>query len=203
MLSADMLAQLRVLLDEAAEQFWLDTECYAALSDGQREYASTILSQYKAKVLINPSESIPEVLRPLYKPVSSTTSASYIVLPSDFLYDVSLYLGGTYSRPLLKRELSRTIPAEQANSLLGASGYYYSITNSQINLEIPTPSNLSYIFNYLQKPVDINQDVNPTLPDFTHYTIVIYAFAELLKKSSRLPEALQQYQIFLQQIKYL
>ena len=38
MLSADMLAQLRVLLDEAAEQFWLDTECYAALSDGQREW---------------------------------------------------------------------------------------------------------------------------------------------------------------------
>ena len=201
--SAGLLAQLRTLLDETAEQFWLDSECFAALSDGQREYASTVLSQYKAKVLVNPSESIPEILRPLYKPVSSTTSTSYIALPSDFLYDVSLYLGGTYSRPLLKRELSRTIPAEQANSLLGASGYYYSINNSQINLEIPTPSNLSYAFNYLQKPVDIAQGTNPVLPDFTHYAIIIYAFAELLKKSQRLQEALVQYQQFIQLVKYL
>ena len=200
MTAPGMLAELRRNLDESNEQFWLDSECFAALSDGQREYASTILSQYKAKVLINPSESIPEVLRTLYKILSSTTSTSYIALPNDFLYDVSLLLG---SQPLLKRELSRTIPAEQANSLLGASGYYYSI-DSQINLEITTPSSpVSFIFNYLQKPTDITQDVNPILPDFTHYPIVIYAYAELLKKSQRLQEALQQYQIFLQLIKYL
>lgn len=201
MTAPNMLVQLRTLLDEANEQFWLDSECFAALSDGQREYASTILSQYKAKVLINPSESIPEVLRTLYKILSSTTSTSYIALPSDFLYDVSLLLG---SQPLLKRELSRTIPAEQANSLLGASGYYYSISNSQINLEITTPSSpVSFIFNYLQKPTDITQDVNPILPDFTHYPIVIYAYAELLKKSQRLQEALVQYQQFIQLVKYL
>jgi hypothetical protein len=196
----ELYERLATLLDESTSQYFTDDERWAALTDGQQEYASTILTQYKARVLINPSESIPEVLRTLYKSLASSTSNSYIALPNDFLYDVSLLLGDQF---LLKRELSRIIPAEQANSLLGASGYYYSIS-SLINLEITTPSSpVSFIFNYLQKPTDITQDVNPILPDFTHYPIVIYAYAELLKKSQRLQEALVQYQQFLQLIKYL
>lgn len=205
--TVELLATLRTLLDESVEGFWKDgLDCYPALTDGQNEYTAIILAQYKAKVLINPSESIPEVLRPLYKTVSATTNASDFPLPTDFLYDISVQLGSPYSRPLLKRELSRTIPFDQANTYSGTQGYYYSIINDKVNLEIPTPTNpggLSYTLEHFIKPTKIDSNTNPILPEFTHLAIVIYAFAQLLKKAQRGQEALGQYQEFLSLIKYL
>jgi len=37
MTTANLLSRLRTLLDEASAGFWTDVECYAALSDGQKE----------------------------------------------------------------------------------------------------------------------------------------------------------------------
>jgi hypothetical protein len=204
--STEIYERLSTLLDESTAQYFTNDERWAALTDGQQEYTSIVLAQYKAKSIINPGESIPEILRALYVGVSSTTGDSFIANPSDFLYDISLSLGAPYSRPLLKRPLSRTIPFEKANSYSGTSGYYYSITASQILLEIPQPTNpggLAYTLEYLKKPTKIDANTNPILPEYTHFAIVIFAFAQLLKKSARIQEALTQYQEFIQQIKYL
>jgi hypothetical protein len=204
--NTELYERLATLIDESTAQYFTDNERWAALTDGQQEYVSIILSQYKAKVLINPSEPIPEILRALYVTVISTTGDSFIALPQNFLYDISLVLGSPYSRPLLKRELSRTIPFDKANSYSGASGYYYSITASQILLEIPQPINpggLAYTLEYLEKPTKINSNIDPILPEYTHYPIVLFAYAQLLKKSARIQEALYQYQEFIQSIKYL
>lgn len=207
MTTVELLTTLRTLLDESIEGFWKDgLDCYPVLTDGQQEYTAIILAQYKAKVLINPSEPIPEVLRPLYKKVDSTTNTSYFSLPTDFLYDISLHLGSPYSRPFLKRDLSRAIPFEQANSYLGTQGYYYSIVNDRVNLEIPTPTNpggQSYTLEHFIKPTIIDSNTNPILPEYTHLAIVIYAYAQLLKKAQRTQEAMAQYQEFLSLIKYI
>lgn len=206
MTAQQMYERLATLLDESTAQYFTEDERWAALTDGQQEYAAIILAQYKAKVILNPSESIPEILRALYLSVSATTGDSFIALPQNFLYDISLVLGSPYSRPLLKRELSRTIPFDKANSYSGASGYYYSITASQILIEIPQPTNpggLAYTLEYLQKPTNIDSNTNPILPDYTHYAIVVFAFAQLLKKSARIQEALVQYQEFIQSIRYV
>ena len=202
----ELYERLATLFDESTAQYFTEDERWAALTSGQQEYAAIILAQYKAKSAINPSESIPEILRALYLSVSSTTGDSFIALPANFLYDISLSLGGAYNRPLLKRPLSRTIPFEKKNSYSGTSGYYYSITASQINMEIPQPTNpggLAYTLEYLQKPTKIDSNTNPILPDYTHFAIAIFAFAQLLKKSARIQEALYQYQEFIQSIKYL
>jgi hypothetical protein len=207
MTATEMLVRLRTLFDERLSQFWDDElDCYPALTDGQNEYISLTLAQYKAKLSINSLEPLPETLRVLYVKKDASITTTSITLPTDFLYDISLSLGSPYLRPLLKRELSRAYPFEKANSLLGATGYYYSIINDKINLEIPTPTNpsgVSYGLEYLKVPAKIDSNTNPIAPSFAHQTIVIFAFAQLLKKAGRTDEAQNQYKEFLSLYKYL
>jgi hypothetical protein len=207
MTAAEILVKLRTLLDERLAQFWDDSlDCYPSLTDGQNEYITLALAQYKAKLLINPLEPLPETLRVLYVKESSNVTTTSITLPTDFLYDISLSLGLPYSRPLLKREVSRAYPFEKANSLLGATGYYYSVINDKINLEITAPTNpngVSYDLEYLKIPTKIDSNTNPIIPTFAHQAIVIFAFAQLLKKAGRTDEAQNQYKEFLSLYKYL
>jgi len=209
MTATQLLASLRTLLDEDTEQYWLDPECYTALTNGQKEYASIVLAQYKAKAGVNPFEPLPEVLRPLLNPVTqSLVNATYLPLPPNYLYDLSVYVYGTYNRPFFKRKQSRSLLFEQVNSLLGAQGYYYSIDNVNLNFEIPAPSvaiNIDFKYLMLTPPIDgsLSPASDPVLPDFTHDAIVQYAYSELLKKPKRTQESLAEYQKFLQTIKYI
>ncbi|MFA5715246.1 MAG: hypothetical protein WC998_05880 [Candidatus Paceibacterota bacterium] len=206
MLTAELLSGLRTLLDEATEEFWTDEECYTALSNGQSEYISIILAQYKAKSLINPSEPIPEILKPLYtESVQSIVGATTLALPPTFLYDISVYLGAPYEKALLKRELSKSRRFEQANIYSSGNGEYYSIDGTNINLEIDNvPVSLSVTFDYLVKPTYIGALIEPILPDFTHNSVITYAYAELLKKTgNRFDEADRQFKLFLSLVKYI
>jgi hypothetical protein len=186
-----MYNSLLTCTDEIVGQFWTEAQRWAALTDGQTEYTANILTQYKAKTLVNPSEPLPEILRSLYQKASLTISASAIPLPSTFLYDLSVYLAGTFNRYLIRREDSKKAGFDKKNPYLGASGYYYSLDNSGINLEIPTPSSLSTTIEFLQKPTQIiidtsvtpNVTIEPILPDYTHWAIVVFAFAQLLNKN--------------------
>ena len=198
-----MLQRLRVLLDESVQSFWQDTDCYAALTDGQETYTEIILALFKSRSLSSPSEPIPEVLRPLYRKDSDILAGNFIALPADYLYDLSFSLGGTYNRPLLKRLLSRTAVFDQANTYLGTQGYYYYIINNQLNIEITGGAGTSYIFEYIAKPTAINASIDPVLPEFCHAAIVEYAFASLLRKAKLFKEADMQYQNFIQNIKYI
>lgn len=203
MTSVQMLERLRTLLDEASAGFWSDDQCYEALSDGQEEYTAIVLAQYKARAIVNVSEPIPEILRTLYSKASLLLSDVSIDLPANFLYGISVYLGGTYNRPLMKRELSKTIVFDQQNSLMNPLGYYYYITNNKMIFEISTPTSLACTIEFLIKPTDITSSINPVLPEYTHFSMIIYAYAQLLRKAQRLQEASTQYQEFISTVKYL
>lgn len=204
MTSEQMLIELRTLLDESVEGFWLDTECYAALSDGQREYASIILNQYKAKLLINASEPLSEVLRVLYTESTDSITVSYFTLPTDFHYDLSLYLDDPYFRTFYRREISRTLDEKNPYSY----GDFYSLkdigANKSLLIEIATPTSaVSYNFKYLKKTTDISATEEPILPEFTHQAIVISACSQLLKKSKQYDTSILQQKEFLSLIKYI
>lgn len=210
MTAAEMLVKLRTLLDEATQQFWQDDICYSALTDGQTEYVALILNQYKAKTIINSAEPLPEILRTLYYKTELTIAASAVPLPLNFLYDISVYLGGTYNRYLIRRELSKLASFDALNVYMGAKGYYYSLDNSNINLEIPTPAGIACNIEWLQKPTQIIVTtatpaviVDPILPEYTHLAIVIYAFSQLLKKAKLFEAAALQQKEFTSLIKYI
>ena len=196
-----LTAEVRTLFDEASAFLMADMEIYTALSDAQNEYVNNILSQYKAKALVNPSESLPQVLRVLYANPVSGISASSINVPTDFLFDIGLTgTSGLLSvYPLYKKELSRALQFERNNSLLNNDAYYW-IDNSKINFSL---SLSTYTFNYLSKPPAMTASVDPVIPAFTYAALVQYAYADCLTKDQRAQEAVQAYQKFLQMIKYI
>jgi hypothetical protein len=209
MTTAELLSGLRTLLDEATEEFWTDIECYAALSHGQREYASIILAQYKERSLINLAEPLPEILRTLYLSLlfpTGVTSNAPISLPTDFWYDLSVTLGAPYSRSLIKREISKNRVFDNSNSYTGiGKGYYYSLNATQIIIDIPTSvTPIACALEYLTKITDIGLNSEPTLPDYTHYAFIIFAFAELLEKTGHLfDESNRQMKLFNSLVKYM
>lgn len=208
MSALEMLQRLRTLLDEKLSQFWDDgLDCYPALTDAQTEYAAIILLQWKARSIVNPSELIPETLLELYvKSSGNIAGQNYILRPSNYLYDLSIYLGSPYSRNLLRREVSKASKFETANIYIGTQGYFYSVKNDRFDLEIPVPtgpSGIDYILEYLKKTTTINANTNPILPEFTHQAIVVFAFATLLKKAKLIQESNAQFQEFASLVKYI
>uniref|UniRef100_A0A6H1ZQS3 Uncharacterized protein n=1 Tax=viral metagenome TaxID=1070528 RepID=A0A6H1ZQS3_9ZZZZ len=208
MTNTEMLAKVRFLVDEANIGFYdNNSEIFPALTDGQRHYASIILSQYIARLKVNPSEPIPETLLPLYTSTGSTLGAGIVLFtkPTDLLYDIGLSLTvNSVSYQPIKRELSKIILTEKADTYLGGSYSYYNIDGTNVNLEngAVTPTSTTYTFYYLKIPTDITSSVNPILPSFTHMSICQYAFADLLIKARRSNDAQLAFQKFLTMITY-
>ena len=197
MTTAEMLARVRTLIDESFAQFWTATEIYSALTDGQLEYASEIANAYQERLRANPKEPIPEVIRPLYQPATQTLTAgsTTLLLPPDFLHDMSVYVYGTINKPFFRREISETTLYRQANPYL-AGNYYYIDNNTttqlgRINFEISAlGSDASVDFNYIKIPPYIDGDatpssLEPTLLATAHPAIVDYA-ANFLNKKAKL-----------------
>src|SRR5574343_1475580 len=74
MTSALLLSRLRTLLDESSVGFWTDTECYAALADGQNEVVNIIFQR-------DPNN---QVLKTLWKVKSGTGVTNQAITISDF-----------------------------------------------------------------------------------------------------------------------
>lgn len=207
-ITAQLLAEVRAQLDEASATFWQDTDIYQSLTDGQREYVSLILAQYKAKVLADRAVKLPEVLRVLLKAgLASTTfptATTSIALPADFLYHVSFLMNVSARSNLLPtpiREYSPQTFFQNSNSLLNTDQYAW-IDAGNINWS-PAINGGQITLNYISKPTDITASIDPVLPQFGNAALVRYAFADCLRKDQRTQEAEAAYGEFLQMIKYI
>ena len=74
MTAVQMLAEVRTLLDEDIQEYWLDTEIYSALGDGQKEYAALVFAMFDAARKIDRDIPLPLTLLPLF-----TESANILV----------------------------------------------------------------------------------------------------------------------------
>lgn len=171
MTTAQMLAHVRMKLDEDSAGFWTDAQIYQSLANGQLQLA-TILADRES---------------PLAQPLVKYSAVGFSTLtePTDLMKPISVTLN-TY--PCLIRTGKRQ--DKEANSYLAGTTtnpfvYFY---NGVIDFD-PTATVGTYIIEYYKIPSDIALAVEPTLRDQTHPSIVQYAFADLLLRDEKYQEA--------------
>jgi hypothetical protein len=208
MTAAQMLTEVRTLLDEDIEEYFLDTEIYSALTDGQKEYASIVYAIFETARKLDRNTPIPLTLLPLFTEsgnIPVTSGAHTISLTSlTSLWKVIYVTFGTSKIPLLERDLSSVRPFRQSNSIMNALDTFYSVTSTNIELENSSSDpTTNYQVAYLTETTTIDgTPTNPILPDWTHKAIVQYAYSEMLKKPKLLNEALAAFNQFIQMIQY-
>lgn len=195
MTSVLMLARLRTLLDEATASFWSDTECYTALSDGQREVVNSVKN--------------PQILKVLLKTATgSNTSGTGITLPTDFREFVNAkwtsVTAGTqypcsiinYNEQFLRDKDNTYLAPIRLNPVV----YLNAITGLRLIYFEPASANGDYTIVYLKQPTEITAGVDSILSEETHEAIILYAFSFLLRKDLRQAEADGAYKLFLEMV---
>lgn len=197
MTSTQMLSRLRTLLDENSAGFWTDTECYNALSDGQREVINILFK-------VNPYH---QGLKSLLKTQSAIgVSGTAISLPSDFkelLNATWSTVTGETQFPCNIKDYDTQFLIDKNNTYLAphrASPVVYIKAGTTVGRKIyfEPASTGDYTFVYLTNPPEIDGSTNPILPVETHEPIIVYAFSFLLRKDLRGAEADGAYKLFLE-----
>ena len=171
MTTAEMLAHVRMKLDEDSAAFWSDAQIYQSLTNGQLQL-STILVDKES---------------PLANPLIKNISASYSTTtePSDMLKPIGLEVS---SVPYLIRTGKR-FDKERNSYLAGtASSPYVYFYKGYLDFD-PTLIAGTYTLEYYKLPDDIDSGVEPTLRSQTHPAIVQYAVADLLLRDEKFQEA--------------
>lgn len=195
MTSAEALARVRTLLDEASAGFWTDNEIYSALTDGQNEVITIKLNEFRVKSKFDLNTPLPDSLRAL---VTSTTGTGTTSLAADYLHYVNVY---TSTTPVYVRDFNFNRSHSSMNTYLASSSStpYCYFNATQIVFE----TSVSWTLDYLKQPADIASGANPpTLEDKAMNAVIQYAFALLLKKDKD-PRADGEFAIFLQLVKNL
>lgn len=209
MTSANLLARLRTLLDEASASYWTDTEAYAALADGQNAVVTIALGVLRASRMAKPNGDValPFVLKPLYAVQTGTVASgqSAATLTGNVLEVLWVTYNsatGTPLYPVRIRHNSYASQFQKANTYLVASTttneYYAQITNlTTITFETASTNNAAaYNVGLLSQATDIASGQNPVLPDEAVPAILMFAFARLLNKDQRLEEAVEAFKEF-------
>lgn len=212
MISTEMLARLRTLLDESSASFWTDTECYAALADGQTKIIDEVLRVYKMRLKIDPAFEVPEELRVLTTLAKGTIAASQINVPTGFIWLVNAKwdhdeTGGEKSCLIVSQD--RNYTHDQENSFLVADatspiswvGPEQTSGVQSINFRPTYSSSATYTINYLKYPTAIASGQNPTLSENTHTAIVFYAAYWMLAKDQRPEEAMIHWNNYITELK--
>ncbi len=209
-----MLRPTRTILDESSASFWTDAEIYAALADSQNEVISLFLMVYKLRRKVDPDLELPEELRTLLEYDSAGIAASFIAIPTGFLYLVNANwdhdaTGG--EKPCRIVDQDRSHNHREENTFLTASaadpiaylGPEPIAGGQSINFRPVYSTGATYSLHYLASPDDIASGVNPTIPVHTHNAIVHFAASRLLEKDQRTQESQVYYNMFSQEVKTL
>lgn len=205
MTTAQMVTRVRTLLDEITESFFLTTEIYSALADGQQEVANYFHKIYELMKVNNPSIPLSNILESLYAMTTSTTVSGLVNNPANYWHLILAtyaYNGGT-SYNCRIQSLGPSLLYDLDNTYLAASPTsptVYQVSATQF-LFLPTASGTAnYALGYLVKPTPISSSVDPTLPVQTHTAIVHWAVAQMLFKDQRPQEAQLMLQNFMNEI---
>jgi len=197
MKTTELLSRARTLLDESSSGFWEDSEIYRSLSDGIKSLVRIHLAIWKAKSKVNPSEPLPETLRPLYQ---TTTGTGTTNLPPDFMDYLSLKNTADNS-VIYIRDNSKAKVWEQSNTYLASDSTnpYAYFSDTQIVLE----TSVSWEMEYLKIPDDVDGSTDPELPDTVREALVDYAFSDLMRKDRKLNESAEAFNRFMQAVQQI
>ena len=211
--SQSLLASVRSLVDESVSSFWLDSEIYSWLSDGQREIINLVLGVYKAKLEANPQTQIPDILIPLQEVITGTATSGVHIVPADYLYLVSMLFD---SFPCFIKRYGEKTTFESFNTYLKGTS-----TNPIVTI-IGDPSTVrNFMFTplitatyqgvYLRMPADFGSTTvedstiitQPLLPDQARNAMIQFAYSRALLKDQATQESIAAYQQFLQMVQSL
>lgn len=210
MTSANLLARLRTLLDEASASFWTDTEAYAALADGQNAVIALSLGVYRSRKFSMPNQDVPlpHTLQSIFATQTATVNsgASTAALSGTVLELVYVKYNHSAVSPLYPARRRNYSPASEfkaANSFLVAtpsSGeYYIRFNNPTITFETASTDNAAtWIAGVLSQPTDIASGQVPVIPDNCMPAVLQFAFARLLSKDQRVTESQNAFKRFLE-----
>jgi len=189
--NTEMLANLRMKLDEASADFFTDVECYQTLSNAQ-----TILMG------ILPISVLAKNVASTTIPTGSLSGTVWSVTRPDMVKILSAVFNGYSCRRLLNEPMR--IEAKE-NTYLAASitdPIVYEQSNKVI-FEPADPTTNAATITYIPTPSDINASTSSVLIETTHPAIVQYALAELLKKQKLYPQSANEYGLFIQMLKVI
>lgn len=212
MTSANLLARLRTLLDEASASFWTDAEAYAALADGQNAVIALSLGVYRAKRMatLNQDVALSKVLQSIFATQTATvasgaSTASLTGTVFELVYVTYNHSAASPQRPCRLRNYSPSSEWKAANSFLvatPASGeYYIRFNNPALKFETASTDNAAtWVAGALTQPTDIASGQNPVIPDTCMPAVLQFAFARMLSKDQRLQESSDAFGRFFQTV---
>ena len=187
MLNTEMLARLRVFLDEASADLYIDTtELYPALSLAQVELCKDVANHWdkNGRKQMLP---IPLVIRDLL-----TNSTAQISLgantfaKTDIILLVSLRWNPAGALTAGGQQCIYTSGSGEFLKVLEnrylSDGYYYYALGGVVHLNpVSTDNAATYDLEYIDTPADISSSVQPVVQDIGHDAIVERACWILLK----------------------
>jgi hypothetical protein len=171
MLSTEMLARCRSLVDEDQASFWKDSEIYSWLTDGQNDIIKQlVLGWDKISVLPTP-------LRPLLKQSTGTTTDNppTIPVPEDYVDYADFHYNNRAYRIVSPND---TFIFHNNDYLTEWVEFYAGILKVNTNF-----LNKTFELNYISKPANIDATHEATLDIRFHNDIVGYAFKQMLIKN--------------------
>lgn len=171
MLSTAMLARIRTLLDEATEGFWLDTEIYSSLSDGQNEIIKTVVAEWVT--IRDQGNVLPTPLRPLLKTIMGTGIS--ITVPEDYIEYADFHYNNRAYRIVSPNDTFIFHNNDYLTEWVEFSAGLVTVNTKFTGLD--------YILNYIAKPDDIDATHEATLDIRFHNDIVDFAFKRMLIKN--------------------
>lgn len=187
MSNTEMLARLRMMLDEATDGFWKDDDdLYPALTDGQLEAFKIIFNR-------NPKD---RKLQPLMKDASGTIAVNYIDIPSDMWEN--FIIAADWAKVSGNDKVYCDIVSYDTDLQYAKSNSYKTPVSSQPIAYIksstsignriyfePAGTSSDYLLTYLTTPTAIDSSTNPQITSSLHFAVVLFAFQSVIRKTKQ------------------
>ena len=186
---AEMLARVRMFLDESTEDYYLDDEeIYPALSLAQLEIAKTLSATWKERVKTDKFAKIPVALDPLREAegnviVSGQNSFSFVLDPLvviSCIWQFDGVIDGDTPYAIEIGEHGVALRIIRQPLLADGTYFWWNQENLFVN-PVSTNASSAFIVIFIKTPVDITASVNPEIGAVAHDAVVERALWILMK----------------------
>lgn len=162
MTAPEMLARMRVYLDEKVEDFYDTDDLYQALTQAQAELVNTIAINWHS-VSRKQLMPIPLAIKALMRTQTGILTGGTYLSYTDVIVPIVLKTGGSLATVHTELENDDVGALLRGNLLLDQSTTYYRLAN---NFYVDHPETTAFSFTYIRIPAVINagSDCWLTLP---------------------------------------
>jgi len=189
--NTEMLANLRMKLDEASADFFTDVECYQALSNAQIILMGILPIDVLAKNVASTTTS-----------TGTLSGTTWSVTRPNMVRMLSAIFNG-YPCRMLQNDNTRIRASLNTYLLGGLTDPIVYEQDGKVVFEPKNPVSNTATITYIPTPSSIDASTSSVLVETTHPAIVQYALAELLKKQKLYPQSANEYGLFIEMLKVI